>query len=105
MIIKKAVLQKQGLWLILIAANILFVFLYIYKQTQFVAISYSRQRLEREQAQLLEQQADLIQQLYAKQSSKNVKKIAIEQLGLQQISVSQIHKLRPKKMSQGAGMD
>lgn len=91
--------NKQTFTSVLVAAlmvmNLLFIFLQIYKQSQFVKISYGWQRLEKEQQQLNKKRNDLIHQLHLQQDSKNVKKYAIKKLGLRNTNVTQIHKIAP----------
>lgn len=76
-----------------VAVNLSFIFLQIYKQSQFVKLSYDRQRIEKEQAQLNKLREDLIHKLHLQQSSKIVKKYATKQLGMRNTKVSQIHKI------------
>ena len=78
---------------VFVATNLLFIFLQIHKQSQFVKLSYSRQRLEKEQDQLNKQRNDLIHKIYLQQSRKNVKKYATSKLGMQDTSVQQIHNI------------
>lgn len=78
---------------IFIGINLTFVFLQIYKQSQFVKLSYHRQRVEKELIQFNKQREDLVHKLHLKQSSKSVKKYANKNLGMQNTKVAQIHKI------------
>ena len=78
---------------VFVVINLLFIFLQIHKQSQLVKISYSRQRLEKEQMLLNKKRNELVHQLHLQQSSKVVKKYANKQLGLRNTNVTQIHKI------------
>ena len=78
---------------VFIITNLGFIFLQIYKQSQFVKLSYNRQRLEKEREQLKKQLDELTHQLYMQQSSKVVKKYASDKLGMRDTNVAQIHKI------------
>lgn len=75
-----------------VIVNIMFIFLQIHKQSQFVRLSYNYQRLHQERDLLLHQRDALIEQLHAQQNSKAVRQYAQSNLGLQQTAVHQIHK-------------
>jgi len=79
--------------IIFIVTNLCFIFLQIHKQSQFVKLSYTRQRLEKERAELEKKRDELTHQLYIQQSSKTVKKYASDKLGMRDTNVAQIHKI------------
>lgn len=81
---------------IFVTINLLFIFLQIHKQSQFVKLSYSRQRLEKEQEQLIRQRNDLVHQIYLQQDRKHVQKYASDKLGMSKTGVGQIHKINTK---------
>ncbi len=97
---KKAL--TSGLVVVFVMINVMFIFLQIHKQSQFVQLSYARQRLEKEKELLLRQRNELVHQLHVKQSRKNVQKYAQEQLGMRESSVSQIHKISLEKAADHA---
>lgn len=78
---------------VFVVVNLLFIFLQIHKQSQLVKISYSRQRLEKEQDQLTKKRNEVVHKLHLQQSSSVVKKYATKQLGLRNTNVNQIHKI------------
>lgn len=98
------VTRKRALTSVLVVAfvstNLLFIFLQIHKQSQFVKISYAAQRLEKEKEQLLRQRNELVHQLHLQQGRKHVQKYAQESLGMHKTSVSQIHKIDPVQATQ-----
>jgi len=83
--------------IVFVVINLIFIFLQIHKQSQFVKLSYARQRLEKEKDQLIRQRNELVHQIYLQQSRKNVQKYAQDQLGMRETSVAQIHKVTPEK--------
>ena len=81
------------LGLLFIVLNLGMIFLQIYKQSQFVKISYSKQRLEKERDRLIAQRNEMVHQIYIQQSNKNVKRYASDHLGMRNTGVTQIHKI------------
>lgn len=91
-------LTKKRIWTsaigtLFVVVNLGFLFLQIHKQSQFVKLSYGKQRLEKELGQLEKQRNDLVHRLYLQQSHKTVQKYATNKLGFQSTSVKQIHSL------------
>ena len=78
---------------IFVATNLLFIFLQIHKQSQFVRLSYNKQRLEKEHESLLKQRNDLVHKLYLQQGRKHVKQYAKDKLGMRSTTVRQVHKV------------
>src|SRR3990167_5873121 len=99
LVIKKKALTSVII-VIFVMTNLLFIFLQIHKQSQFVKLSYANQRLEKEKYQLIRQRNELVHQLYLQQSRKNVQKYAQDQLGMHETSVRQIHKMDLAKFDQ-----
>ena len=79
--------------ILFISVNLLFIFLQIHKQSQFIKFSYSSQRLEKEYEQLDKQRNELVHQIYLQQGNKNIKKYASQHLGMSNTKVTQIHKV------------
>ena len=77
---------------IFVATNLLFIFLQIHKQSQFVRLSYDKQRLEKEHETLLKERNDFVHKLYLQQSRKHVKQYAKDKLGMRPTSVRQMHR-------------
>lgn len=97
MLITRKKALTSGLVVVFVMINVLFIFLQIHKQSQFVQLSYARQRLEKEKELLLNQRNKLVHQLHVQQSRKNVQKYAQDHLGMGQTSVKQIHKISLEK--------
>ena len=94
MLLLKTKTLTTSLVSLFLVVNLLFIFLQIHKQSQFVKISYARQRLEKEKEHLTKQKNDLAQQLLLQQSRKNVQNYASKQLNMRPTTVQQIHKIK-----------
>lgn len=75
-----------------IVVNLIFIFLQIHKQSQFVRLSYIYQRLLQERDELAHERDRLNQHLHQQQNHKSIRSYAQSHLGLQQTAVHQVHK-------------
>jgi hypothetical protein len=92
----------SALLVVFVLVNLIFIFLQIHKQSQFVKISYAHQRLQKEKDHLIRRRNELIHQIHLQQSRKNVQKYAQDQLGMCETNVKQIHKISLEKAKSGA---
>jgi hypothetical protein len=92
MLIAKKKALTSAIVVVFVVVNLLFIFLQIHKQSQFVKLSYLRQRLEKEQENLIKQRNEIIHKIYLQQSRKNIQSYANHH-GMKASKVSQIHKL------------
>lgn len=86
-------LTTKRFWLIaFVSCNLLFILLQIYKQSLFVKVAYTQQRLERERDALRQHKAQCLAELHTQRAYSKIKQFAVSQLGMQPIQLSQIHK-------------
>lgn len=69
------------------------IFFQIYKQSEVIKLSYKKQKLEHELAQLRIQKEQLIQNMYVSFDRVAVKKYASQKLALKPLKVNQIKKI------------
>lgn len=86
----KKVSKKSLLFYSFICVNILFIFLQIYKQSNFVKLSFEKQRIEKEKEQLLQKKDSITQQLYILKNPANIKEFATRNLKMQKVKLNQI---------------
>jgi hypothetical protein len=70
--------------------QIMFIFLYIHKQSTIIKLSYEKQRNEKQKEELLLRKNMLIQQLQGLQNRTIVKEYATKKLGMKKIQLPQI---------------
>lgn len=73
-----------------VGAHIFFIILQIYKQSSFIKLSYEKQRLEKEQRELLTSKDVLTQKLSKLQDPEQVKQYALKELQFKHITLNQI---------------
>jgi len=86
-------MKKIPFGLIVIAANILFVFLLLYQKNKMVALSYQRQELERALQQEQDETLALTHQLMELKNPKRIYQIAKQKLGMVPVQLNQIERL------------
>jgi len=77
---------------IFIAVNLLFIFLQIYKQSNFVKLSYKKQRLEKEKDLLIQKRDNLNQKLLELKNPNAVKNAVIRDLNMKRVGINQVRK-------------
>lgn len=86
--------MKQPIFVtIFISVHIVFIFLQIYKHTQQVALSFQKQKNERVFTTLQEKKQELTNKWCSRINRSEVKKVAIEQLGMKPLQLSNIKRL------------
>lgn len=86
--------KKNNLFIyIFISINLFFIFLQIYKQSNFVKISYKKQRLEKEKETLIQKKDNLNQQLLEIKNPNLIKDYATKNLNMKKIGINQIKKV------------
>ena len=90
--------MKQNTFIIIfIATNIIFIILHIHKHTLLIKTSYQKQRLEKEQQELIEQKNRLTTNLYELQKPSYIKEFAQKKLNMQSLTLSNIKKISAEK--------
>ncbi|MDR3647112.1 MAG: hypothetical protein P4L22_06235 [Candidatus Babeliales bacterium] len=77
---------------IFIAVNLLFIFLQIYKQSNFVKLSYKKQRLEKEKDLLIQKRDNLNQKFLELKNPNAVKNAVIKDLNMKRVGINQVKK-------------
>lgn len=70
--------------------HVIVIILQIHKQSSFIKLSYDKQRLEKEQRELIAQQDNLTQRLSKLQDHEAIKQYALNKLHMKHISLNQI---------------
>lgn len=70
--------------------HVIIIVLQIHKQSSFIKVSYDKQRLEKEQRELIALRDNYTQRLSKLQDPEAVKKYALNQLHMKHISLNQI---------------
>jgi cell division protein FtsL len=83
--------QKKFL-LLAIGCNIIFLFLYIYKQSAFIQANYSLQACEEQKKNLLQKKEDITHKLQKLKQHTSIKKRA-QEMGMRKTDLKQIHNL------------
>lgn len=91
-------LHKRPFITLLVITNLLFVFMLIYKQTWITRLSYKQQEVEKKRNELIDEKEALTQALYRLKNPKNVKKYAMNHLGMKKMSLQQAKKLSKKEI-------
>lgn len=79
---------------IFITTHIIFIFLQLHKQTQFINESYRTQKNEKLYADLLKDKEQLEQQLQVLQSKEEIRRFAQTELNMAPVNLKQIRKVR-----------
>lgn len=86
-------MQRSTFIAIFISTNVGFVLLHLHKQSQIIKLSYEKQKIEYEKAQLHKQQQELTHQLYTTHDRAQVKQFAANNLAMKPVKISQIKKI------------
>lgn len=85
--------KKNNLFIyVFIAINLLFIFLQIYKQSNFVKLSYKKQRLEKEKDLLIQKKDNLNQKFLELKNPNLVKNSVTQNMKMKKIGINQIRK-------------
>ncbi|NBP00254.1 MAG: hypothetical protein EBU90_09045 [Proteobacteria bacterium] len=76
-----------------ISFHILLIGIKINKQSQFIKISYERQRLEQKKIELLQQKQALTNDLYAFQNPALIKQFAQDVLNMEPLNLKQVKRI------------
>ncbi len=87
-------MKKNTFVALFIAAHILFIFLQVYKHTQFVKSTYAQQKHEKKHSALKRKKQSLVQQLYALKDRDSIRKFAKNSLKMRPIRLNQVNKIK-----------
>lgn len=73
-----------------VGMHVIFIILQIHKQSSFIKLSYEKQRLEKEQRELIALQNTLNERLSKLQDPEAIKKYALNKLNMKHIALNQI---------------
>ena len=76
-----------------VAAQIAFIFLQIFKHSQYIQYSFSKQEHEQKKDELIKQKQKLTHQLYSLKKHSTIARYASRRLHMKKISLTQIKKL------------
>lgn len=86
--------MKKKLFIFLfIIVHLFFVFSQIHKQSYFIQLSYEQQKYKKLEIELIEKKQQLKYELQLAQNSNQIKKNAIQKLGMQKVPLNKIKKL------------
>ena len=88
-------MKKSTFLALFIATNISFVLLHLHKQSQFIHLSYTKQKIELETSALAKQKQELTHQLYTLYDRARVLNYAKKELNMTQAKVGQFKKINP----------
>lgn len=92
-------MKKSTFLALFIATNISFVLLHLHKQSQFIHLSYTKQKIELETSTLAKQKQELTHQLYTLYDRARVLNYAKKELNMTQAKVGQFKKINPSTSS------
>lgn len=80
-------------WIIVLLANILFIFLHLHKQSTFIKRTYKIQKAQRLHTDLVEEKKELINQLHIAQNYSSVKEHAIKNEHMIPLRLTEVKRL------------
>ena len=86
-------MKKSAFLALFIGANVGFVLLHLHKQSQFIHLSYTKQKIELETCTLVKQKQELTHQLYTLYDRARVLSFAKKELNMTQARVGQFKKI------------
>ena len=86
-------MKKSAFLALFIATNLSFVLLHLHKQSQFIHLSYTKQKIEHETCILTKQKQELTHQLYTLYDRTRVLNFAKKELNMIQARVGQFKKI------------
>jgi hypothetical protein len=89
---------KKGFLILFLGTHLVFVVLQIHKHSKLVKLAYTKQKIELERTAMLKYRACLMQRLQMAKNLDNIKQYACDTLGMQQLSLGSIKKLRGDKL-------
>lgn len=92
-------MKKSAFIALFIGANVGFVLLHLHKQSQFIHLSYTKQKIELETSVLAKQKQELTHQLYTLYDRARVLNYAKKELNMTQAKVGQFKKINPSTCS------
>ncbi len=86
-------MKKSAFLALFIVPNVGFVLLHLHKQSQFIHLSYTKQKIELETGTLAKQKQELTHQLYTLYDRARVLNYAKKELNMTQTKVGQFKKI------------
>lgn len=86
-------MKKPTFLFLFIAANVGFVLLHLHKQSQFIQLSYTKQKIEMQATSLAKQKQELTHQLYMLYDRARILTYAKKELNMTQARVGQFKKV------------
>lgn len=86
-------MKRSPFLALFVAANIGFVLLHLHKQSQFIQLSYTKQKLEAQMSNLHKQKQELTHQLYTFYDRARVLNYAKKELNMSHAKVGQFKKM------------
>lgn len=84
--------QKRAFLICFVAAHVIFIFFYIHKESQFIKLSYEKQKQEKLQSDLTHLKQQLTHALYQAHNKLAIKTYALKELHMRKVRLSQIKK-------------
>lgn len=86
-------MKRKTFITVFVVTHILFITLYIDKQSKIVKLSYKQQRLETEKGRLLKRKQELTNTLYAFKNPAEVKEFATQSLNMEPLTLTQVKRI------------
>lgn len=86
-------MKRSSFLALFIAANVGFILLHLHKQSQFIQLSYTKQKLEVQMSNLHKQKQELTHQLYTFYDRARVLNYAKKELNMSHAKVGQFKKI------------
>lgn len=86
-------MKRSTFVVIFVSTNLAFVVLHIHKQSQIIKLSYVKQKIEMERADLDKRKRELTHDLQTVHDRGLVKQFAVNKLDLKPVKISQIKKI------------
>lgn len=92
-------MTRKRFFSLLFLLSLFFVFLKIYQHNLLIKLNFEKQRLERKKLKLKDRKSLLLVEVFKLKDFKRVQRIAQEELGLQELKLSQIKRVSDYKKS------
>ena len=86
-------MKRKTFIVLFLTTQILFITLYIDKQSRIVKLSYKQQRLETEKTRLSKRKQELTNTLYAYKNPAEVKEFATQSLSMEPLTLTQVKRI------------
>lgn len=86
-------MKRKNFFSLLFLLGLFLVFLKIYQHNLLIKMAFEKQRLERQRLKLKDKRSLLLIKFFKLKNFKKIQQIAVDDLGLQELKLSQIKKV------------